>query len=78
MSTVRAKFTCNSITRRAGWKAGEVVCDIKLTPVVSGSEENKSFYAATPCGEINLGTTNDAAVAQFELGKEYYVDFSAA
>ncbi len=38
-------------------------------------EENKKFFRYTPSGQISIGTLNPAAWQQFELGKEYYVDF---
>jgi|SoiMethySBSTD1v2_1073268.scaffolds.fasta_scaffold312808_2 hypothetical protein len=77
MNTVRAKFRVDSITRRKGYNSGETQ-DIKLFPVHSGSEENKSFYAATPSGEITIGCANPDAAKLFELGKEYYIDFTPA
>lgn len=75
--TVRAKFKVNSITRQQHWDAskGEIQT-IKLSPVSSGSPENSSFYAATPCGNIELGTVNADAAQQFTLGGEFYVDFT--
>lgn len=75
---VRAKFKVTSIVRREGWGEFKEIQDIKLAPVCGGSAENKAFYAASPSGEINLGCANAAAAVQFELGKEYYVDFTPA
>jgi hypothetical protein len=77
---VRAKFVVNSIERKKHWDRtkGEETQTIKLTPVVGGSEENKAFYAATPGGHIELCTLNEDAGKQFELGKEYYIDFTPA
>lgn len=77
--SVRAKFKVDSITRTKHWDAakGEVQT-IRLSPVTSGSEENKAFYAATPSGSIDLATLNEGAGKQFELGQEYYVDFTPA
>jgi len=51
-----------------------------LRPVYSDKpeSENKKFWDATPTGEIRLGTVNPAAWEQFEIGKEYYVDFTPA
>jgi len=74
---VRAKFKCASISP-ASWHDG--ADEIELYPVVGGSDnaENDAFYAATPGGKIILGTVNKAASDQFEVGKEYYVDFSPA
>jgi len=66
--SVRAKFECTSAEH------GE----IKLQPVYGESEENKKFFEATPGGSINLSIVNEAASSQFEVGKEYYVDFTEA
>jgi hypothetical protein len=82
--SVRAKFTVTSITRTQTtvWDGSKSVpCEvqtIKLWPVIDGSAENKSFFASTPSGSIELGTINVEAAKQFELNKNYYVDFTAA
>jgi hypothetical protein len=74
---VRAKFVVQSITRQNHWdRAKGEIHTIKLQPVTGGSDENKEFYAATPSGGIELGTVNGDAGKQFELGGEYYVDFT--
>jgi len=65
---VRAKFYC--FLKEEGV--------VKLSPVVSGSDENKSFYKWTPGGNIDLQIVNEEAMKQFEVGKEYYVDFTEA
>lgn len=44
-------------------------------PVVDGSEENKTFFEATPGGSIELTVVNKSALDQFEVGKFKYVDF---
>jgi hypothetical protein len=79
---VRAKFKVTKVTNVDwGEKYGDLVT-IELFPVGGGiggeSEENKAFYAATPGGFINLGVVNAAAAARFELGAEFYVDFTRA
>jgi len=54
---------------------------IHLQPVYGNSDpnhENSKFWAASPNGEIRLGTVNAAAVAQFALDQEFYVDFTPA
>lgn len=38
--------------------------------------ENGKFFKYTPFGEINLEIVNPSAAKAFEVGKEYYVDFS--
>lgn len=65
---VRAKFHCNHKDENG----------IYLSPVYSGSEENAQFFAATPGGQIILHIVNPVAAEQFEVGKEYYVDFTPA
>lgn len=65
---VRAKFRCNSVEDQT----------VNLSPVIGGSEENDQFFKYTPFGEIKIGTINEAALAQFEPGKEYFVDFTPA
>lgn len=68
----RAKFSCVEI------KEFDSDCraTIKLTPVYSGSEENRQFYAWTPTGSIILGVLS--ADHGFKCGYDYYVDFTQA
>lgn len=70
--TVLAKFKCVSVDGPAEWKS------IKLEAVIDGSEENKAFFRMTPSGQISLGCINPEANKQFEVGKEYFVNFIAA
>lgn len=53
---------------------------IVLAPVYSDDpdSENRKFWEASPSGEIKLGTINERAWAEFELGAEYYIDFTRA
>jgi hypothetical protein len=54
---------------------------IVLTPVYgndNSKHENSVFWDYTPSGEIKLGTVNPAAWQEFELDKEYIIDFSKA
>jgi hypothetical protein len=44
----------------------------------SDSPENKEFFKNTPIVSIQLGRVNTAAYAQFEVGEEYYLDFTPA
>lgn len=69
---VRAKFRCvNKETLTEGFK-------VNLQPVTYGSEENEKFFRYTPFGMLEMGTINAEAAAQFEVGKEYYIDISEA
>lgn len=72
--SVRAKFRCDGITVRGSKQ--EQTFTIELNPVVGGSEENDKFYKYTPGGSIELATINPEAGKQFEVGEEYYIDFT--
>lgn len=74
MPQVRAKFKVVEITEREFGKS------VTLQPVYSSdpNSENGQFYKATPGGKIELSTVNDEAAKQFEIGKEFYVDFTEA
>lgn len=69
--TIRAKFNVAEITKFGNGGGTRVV----LTPVITGSEENKAFWEHTPSGTIEMHISNPDA--KFELG-EYYVDFTKA
>jgi hypothetical protein len=79
----RAKFICDSVTKRVqiSWSSGEqspskkAVYSYKFSAVVSGSEENKQFFSATPHGELELSALRDDL---FEVGEQYYLDFTPA
>lgn len=70
--TVRVKVVCNYIQHFTN------NINITFSAVYSGSEENKQFFAATPGGSFSFYTVNKTAADQFEMGKEYYFDISAA
>lgn len=77
--SVRAKFYVTRI-EKTKWQQNDEMNTIVLAPVYSADEnsENKKFWRYTPSGEVKLGTINKAASDYFELGKEYYIDFTAA
>ena len=88
---VRAKFvvvrtestqTQKKKDREKGWGRENLetveMRTIVMVPVSGGSEENKRFWEASPSGELKLGTVNPEAWREFDLGGEYYVDFSKA
>lgn len=68
----RCKFRCDSKTHT---QYGHT---IKLVPVTQGSPENEKFFQYTPFGSMEFGTINGEAAAQFEPGKEYYIDIKLA
>ena len=71
---VRTKVRCNA-------KTGQ---EVHFTTVYETDEakaadpENVRFTEATPWGDIRLGINNKAALDQFEVNQEYYVDFTPA
>ena len=75
---VRAKFTCTQKVEKTFGSEDEKGYDIHLYAVSGGSEEDQRFFKYTPYGEIALGVLNQAAAAQFEEGKDYYVEFKEA
>jgi len=54
---------------------------LHLSPVYGNGDpnhENSKFWAASPGGKLELNCVNPQAIAEFELGKEYYIDFHKA
>jgi hypothetical protein len=43
-----------------------------------GSDENNSYARWTPSAELNIQIMNPALFASFEIGDEFYVDFTKA
>ncbi|MBG1268260.1 hypothetical protein [Nostoc sp. WHI] len=71
---IRAKFTCQANQLNHETQTAQIV----LTPVInSASQENLTFWKATPAGAITLQVTNPEASAQFTVGTDYYVDFTS-
>ena len=75
---VIAKFTCIQKAEKTFGPEDEKGYDIHLYAVSGGSEEGQKFFKYTPYGEITMGVLNPAAAAQFEEGKDYYVEFKEA
>lgn len=80
---VRAKFYCQEISQTGYTKDGEPKVATgklyKFAAVYSNDpkHENKQFFTATPNAKLEMYIDNPAAQV-FELGREYYVDFSPA
>lgn len=74
---IRAKFKVDSVSC-VSYAGGNQQSVITLSPVYSGSEENKQFYQETPGGKIELSVVRSQVAAQFVAGKEYYIDFTPA
>lgn len=78
---VRAKFHCYSVRKyhTTTWVGGKPVLgflyDYEFNVVMGDTEENQKFFASTPSGKINISSVRDDL---FEVGKDYYLDFSPA
>lgn len=68
--SVRAKVRCNAKS------SGQVHFTTVYEPDASKDTENARFTTATPWGDIRMGINNPVALEQFEVNKEYYVDFT--
>jgi hypothetical protein len=91
---VRCKFKVNKISRTMGSRrtgnktaAGHdeyapcVMHTIEASPVYGNGDpnhENTKFWDASPGGKFELNCVNEAAVAELELGEEYYLDIRKA
>lgn len=74
VALVRAKFVCRGKEK----DPHNDYTNIQLEAVTDGSEENKSFWKYTPSGRLEMSIDNPDAVEHFEVGKEYYLDFTLA
>ncbi|GAA6621591.1 hypothetical protein [Scytonema sp. NUACC26] len=71
---MRAKFTVASITEYANIAGKKII----MSPVLTGSFENEQFYKSTPNGNLEMFINGGSATGYFEIGKEYYLDFTKA
>ena len=70
MSTLRAKFKCNSVTNFEFGKQA------KLSAVCGTEGENKDFTKATPNGQLEISISKDVPASDFfEPGNDYYLTF---
>ena len=69
---VRAKFRLDSITHHQGstWAFKFIA--------VHDMEASKLFRFSSVSGEFTMTVNNPAVFEAFEIGKEYYADFSPA
>jgi hypothetical protein len=72
MSIVKAKFFVEEITC---FKDSKIV---NLSPVISDSEENKTYAKHTPAGHLTLNISHETpACDYFDFGKYYIATFEA-
>lgn len=76
---VRAKFVVESVKpNNPDDLEGEATVELRAVYAGGAESENSQFWKLTPSGFIQLSTINAAAWKQFEIGKEYYIDFTRA
>jgi hypothetical protein len=75
-TTMRCKVACSM---KQPYEDG---CYLSFYPVYAVIEENKEFFKDTrrwyAGGTVTFNVMNKAAAERFEVGKEYYLDFSPA
>jgi len=76
--TVRAKFRVTDIRHIATTVPNEVAAEIHLPAVWGDGKGNETWSKATPSGDLKMMITNPEAIEQFDLGKDYYMDFTPA
>jgi hypothetical protein len=76
---VRAKFYCGE-KAEVGYlpEPANKTTKVILYPVLGESEENKAYWKYTPSGKLEMQMINKEAADVFEVGKEYYIDFTPA
>ncbi|KAA0686021.1 hypothetical protein DTW90_34615 [Neorhizobium sp. P12A] len=75
---VRAKFRVMNIDAAQNADPNNVFVTIRMIPVWEHDGVNKAWSKATPSGELKISITNPAAIDKFDLGKEYFLDFTPA
>lgn len=76
---VKAKFRCMKIEHAHVEAEGECAATVNLVPVWTGYKgENASWSKYTPSGSLQMLITNPAAIADFELGRDYFLTFEQA
>lgn len=71
MAEVRAKFYVVEVGKTTS--GGKVVMR-----AVTRGEDNRAWSAATPWGELTMTIKNDLAFDHFDVGDEFFLDFTKA
>ncbi len=75
---VRAKFMVMEIKHVHTYTPGDTCATIVMQPVYDNGKANKDWAKYTPSGKLEMTVTNPKAIEAFNIGKEYYLDFSPA
>lgn len=75
--SVRGKFYVATLTKRGHPGYTDNGTEVVFEAVCNDeTPENARFHRYTPQGQITMHVDNPDAEAVFEIGKEFYVDFS--
>ena len=75
---VRTKFRCTGISHIFTGAADQSAATVVLVPVWEQDGVNRKWSKATPSGKHEMLITEPGCVEQFELGRDYYLDFTPA
>lgn len=76
---VRAKVQVYDINDADGSKGpGKTISCSAVIRSADPEDENNKFFNSTPTLSLTMYCVNPEAAAQFEMGKEYYIDFTPA
>lgn len=70
---IRAKFVVNSI-ERSRYANNDTINMIAVYD--ESTAENRRFAKATPSGKLEIIISTPEALSEFELGREFYLDFT--
>lgn len=75
VDSTRCKLVVNKLEMQPG---NGVIATLTAVYDSNPESENGKFFHYTPVAEVRLGILNPNVRDFFELGKEYFVDFSRA
>jgi hypothetical protein len=80
MPVMRAKMRVNAVQKYGDTQETLVLnCVSRSDGYPSdGSDENNTFAKFSPSGSLSLTVMNPALLGKFEVGEEYYLDFTKA
>ena len=73
VKSVTAKFECKEVL------PGVDTQTVRFSAVTSSNQGNEDFARYTPAGNLEIWISNNAKAATFfKVGRQYYLDFTAA
>jgi hypothetical protein len=80
MPVMRAKLAVVGVNKQADESEILSFCGVSKCDGYpeDGSDENNTFAKFSPCVSLQITVQNPALYGKFEVGKEFYVDFTSA